>query len=83
MIASKAATKSVKIWSTWSSPARTAMMSELGFVYFLGSTAEKKVVRVCNRGQETFQRRVDSYDSGASRCDAHPMHAGLQALLLS
>lgn len=44
---SSALTKSVKTWSTWSSPASTAIISELGFVYLLGRTAEKKVVRVC------------------------------------
>lgn len=52
MMLSRAPTKSVKIVSTWSSPARTAIISELGFVYFLGRTAEKKVVRVCGHGSE-------------------------------
>jgi hypothetical protein len=28
------------------------MISELGFVYFLGKTAEKKVVRVWHEGSE-------------------------------
>jgi hypothetical protein len=46
MMVSKELTKSVKTWSTWSSPANTAIISELGLVYFFGSTTEKNVVRV-------------------------------------
>ena len=43
---SKVATKSVNFASTSSNPARTLMMSELGLLYFLVKTAEKKDVRV-------------------------------------
>lgn len=46
MVTSSAATKSVKTASTKSSPAITFMISELGFVYFLGRTEERKAVIV-------------------------------------
>jgi hypothetical protein len=55
---SRAPTKSVNTVSTWSSPANTAMMSELGFVYFLVRTAEKKLVRVY-----AISIRIDIYIS--------------------
>lgn len=42
-------TKSVKTASIWSRPASTVMISELGFVYFLERTAERKMLRVCSR----------------------------------
>jgi hypothetical protein len=43
---SRVATKSWNAASTLSSPDRTSMMSELGLVYFLVKTMEKKTVRV-------------------------------------
>ncbi len=43
---SSAPTKSVNTLSTWSRPAKTVMMSELGFVYFLARTAVKNVLSV-------------------------------------
>jgi len=43
---SRVATRSWKAASTLSSPDRTSMMSELGLVYFLVKTMEKKTVRV-------------------------------------
>lgn len=36
----------MKIASMWSRPASTVIMSELGFVYFLESTVERKVLNV-------------------------------------
>lgn len=47
MILSKMATKSEMTWSTSSSPARTVMTSELGFVYFLLRMLVKKTLNVC------------------------------------
>ena len=47
MIESSAPTKSVKTASIWSSPASTAIMSELGFVYFFPSTTTRNVLKVC------------------------------------
>ena len=47
MILSKTATNSEMTWSTSSSPARTVMTSELGFVYFLLKMLVKKTVKVC------------------------------------
>lgn len=46
IVTSSAATKSVKTASTSSSPARTFIMSELGLLYFFGSTEAKKAVIV-------------------------------------
>ena len=43
---SRVATKSWKAASTLSNPDRTSMMSELGLVYFLVKTMEKKTVSV-------------------------------------
>ena len=43
---SSAPTKSVNTLSTWSRPAKTEMMSELGFVYFLARTAVRNVLSV-------------------------------------
>ena len=61
MIPSRVPTNSVKTASMWSRPARTSMMSELGLVYFLGSMAEKKVVRVYMRVLESWQDDVYMY----------------------
>lgn len=51
-------TKSVKTASIWSRPASTVMISELGFVYFLERTAERKMLRVCSckRHQHTLHK---------------------------
>jgi hypothetical protein len=46
IVTSSAATNSVKTASTLSSPARTLIMSELGFVYFFERTDARKAVMV-------------------------------------
>jgi hypothetical protein len=46
MTVSKVATKSVMTASALSRPARTDIMSELGFVYFLVRAASRKTVKV-------------------------------------
>jgi hypothetical protein len=46
IVTSSAATNSVNTASTWSNPAKTFMISELGFAYFFVRTAAKKAVRV-------------------------------------
>ena len=46
IVTSKVATNSVKIGSTWSRPASTFIMSELGFAYFFVRIEAKKAVRV-------------------------------------
>lgn len=46
IVTSSAATKSVNMASTWSNPANTFIISELGFVYFLGRTEARKAVMV-------------------------------------
>ena len=70
MIPSRVPTNSVKTASMWSRPARTSMMSELGLVYFLGSMAEKKVVRVYMRVLESWQDDVCIYVC-KSRVESH------------
>lgn len=46
IVTSRAATKSDTTASTWSSPARTFMISELGLEYFLERTEARKAVMV-------------------------------------
>ncbi len=46
MIESSAPTKSVNTMSMWSRPARTVIISELGFVYFFAKTTVKNVLKV-------------------------------------
>ena len=46
IVTSSAATNSVKTASTWSNPARTLIISELGFVYFFTRTDARKAVPV-------------------------------------
>jgi hypothetical protein len=63
IVTSSAATKSVKTASTWSNPAITFMISELGLVYFLGRTEARKAVAVyfvslaANQGMDGFLHR--------------------------
>ena len=45
IVLSKAVTRSLNTVSTLSSPARTSIMSELGFVYFLEKTLVKNTVK--------------------------------------
>lgn len=58
MVLSKTATKSEMTWSTSSSPARTVMTSELGFVYFLLRMLVKKTVNVCETRLENMSRSL-------------------------
>lgn len=46
MVTSSAATKSVKTASTWSNPASTVIISELGFGYFFGRIQARNTVAV-------------------------------------
>lgn len=59
MIPSKTATKSEMIWSTSSSPARTVITSELGFVYFLLRMLVRKTVNVCGLMSEIAFQDID------------------------
>ena len=47
IVTSNVATNSVNIASTWSSPASTLIMSELGFGYFFVRIEAKNAVKVC------------------------------------
>ena len=46
MVTSRVATNSVNIASTWSRPASTLIMSELGFAYFFVRIEAKNAVKV-------------------------------------
>jgi len=71
---SNALTKSVNTVSTLSSPASTSIISELGFVYFLASTATRKVFSVCVRLSVPFHTVFPCLNSGRS----HLAHANRQ-----
>lgn len=68
IVTSSAATKSVKTASTSSNPARTFIISELGFVYFFGSTEAKKAVMVFLVSLAFYQGMVDSYIQSMGIC---------------
>ena len=63
MTESKVATRSEKTKSTLSRPAKTSMISELGFAYRLPSTPSKKTVRVCQVNESARKRRVEEQHS--------------------
>ena len=81
-------TKSVKTASTWSRPARTVMMSELGLVYFLDRTADRKMLNVCSSRGQQFEVTVQcpcqvglgSHTSSACRSAVPWASAPLSAL---
>lgn len=55
IIRSSAPTKSVKTVSTWSIPASTLMMSELGCAYFFESAEHRNILNVCRRQSSNSQ----------------------------
>ena len=55
---SKVAMKSVMTASALCRPARTEMMSELGFVYFLARAASRKMVKVWLVSQRSYRARA-------------------------
>lgn len=72
---SSALTNSVKTVSTWSRPARSSIMSELGFVYFLARIETIKVLRVCDgKGNRSETLNFQLTARGCS----HPAHASLR-----
>lgn len=68
IVTSNTATNSVKTASTWSSPAITLIISELGFVYFLGSTAERNAVMVCSVSLVSSPRNIIPYIKSMRIC---------------
>ena len=65
---SSAATKSVNTASTWSSPAITFMISELGFVYFFGRTEARKAVMVYSISLVSSMKGRHSYIKSMRIC---------------